>query len=64
MKARLNSPERITQFVAELKSLEKKHGFEIDHHGEFVSYIRDLWTANNHSLIVAKLFNDSDLEIL
>ena len=50
---------RIAQFIGDLKALEKRHGLEIDHHGEYVSYLRDKTVSNNHSPIVATLFEDS-----
>lgn len=53
--------KRLRDFVDELKQLEAKHGFEIDHNGEFVSYIIDKTVSNNRDVIVGKLFNDSDL---
>lgn len=50
---------RIAQFIGELKALEEKHGLELDHHGEFVGYLRDTTVSNNHHPIVATLFEDS-----
>jgi hypothetical protein len=57
-----NTNCRIAQFIEALKKLEDKYGFEIDHHGYFVSYLRDRTISNNRAPIVATLSNDSDWE--
>lgn len=54
-----NTKDRIDKFINELKELEKKHGFEIDHHGEFVSYLIDKTVSNNRDVIVCTLFGES-----
>jgi hypothetical protein len=50
---------RISNFIYELKHLEDKYQLEIDHHGEFVSYLVD--RLSKHQTIVAKLFENSIL---
>jgi len=54
---------RVAKFIEELKELEDKHGLEIDHHGEFVGYLRDLTVSNNWNPVIATLSNDSDFEL-
>ena len=53
---------RVETFLKELKELEKKHQFEIDHHGEFVSYLCDTSISNNRCAPIGYLSNDSDFE--
>jgi len=54
---------KVDNFIRELKRLENKYGVEIDHNGEFVSYLRDRDVSNNHYPIIAKLTNDSDVAV-
>lgn len=55
----LDIKERVSRFIFELKELEDKYYLEIDHHGEFVSFLVD--RLSKHQTIVAKIFEDSIL---
>jgi hypothetical protein len=59
----IESIYRVENFIRELKDIERKYGLEIDHHGEFVSYLRDNTVSNNHHPVIATLTNDSDIEV-
>ena len=60
MKITMESAHRVSDFLKELKELEKKYLMEIDHHGEFVSYLLDKSISNNRDVIIGYLSNDSD----
>jgi len=57
------SDARIRDFLRELRALEVKYGLEIDHHGEYVGYLRDTTVSNNHYPVVATLYEDSCVEV-
>jgi len=54
--------KRIEAFLSELKELEKKHGFVLNHNAEFVSY---LYLANEKPYAnrrpIAEIGEDSEL---
>ena len=58
---KIYGPYRLKNFISELKDLEKKYCLEIDHHGEFVSYLRDTSVSNNNHPVVAVLYAESIL---
>jgi hypothetical protein len=54
---------RIESFLSELKELEKKHRFIMDHHAEFVSALYDTTEGTHFRLrkLVATLGEESEI---
>jgi len=51
--------DRITVFMEELKELERKHRFSINHHGDHISFLEDTKGDNFRRYdTVARIFGD------